>query len=125
MKTITKGNALLLLYDVLTKKLHIFQLLGLKTLQNVDATCKKGDSMHTKQTVKYLCEQYPSGNTYYYKQEIITHDCWDNIHSLQWSTPRPISKATFYKRQKEGFKVEIKFIDKSPARVFQFNKNYK
>ncbi|WP_100372518.1 hypothetical protein [Bacillus sp. FJAT-45037] len=76
--------------------------------------------MHSKQTVKYICESYPSGNQYYYKSELITHDSWENVHSLRWSTPRPISKRTFEKRKKEGFKVEN--IDKRqrPALIIPF-----
>ncbi|OIJ20347.1 hypothetical protein BKP45_09820 [Anaerobacillus alkalidiazotrophicus] len=75
--------------------------------------------MHTKNTVKYVCEKYPSGNTYYFKQEIITHDCWDNLDSLAWSAPRPISKATYLKQKKAGYKTEMKFINKLPAKVYQ------
>ncbi|OIJ15981.1 hypothetical protein BKP35_03065 [Anaerobacillus arseniciselenatis] len=73
--------------------------------------------MHSKQTVKYICEKYPSGNSYYYKQEVITHDNWDNLNSLAWSTPRPISKETFLKQKKAGFKAEVKYINKQPAKV--------
>ncbi|WP_096201147.1 hypothetical protein [Bacillus sp. FJAT-45350] len=76
--------------------------------------------MHTKQTVKYICEKYPSGNCYYYKQEIITHDSWQNIGSLSWSRPRPISKRTFEQRKSEGYMTEIKEINKKPAIVIDF-----
>lgn len=78
--------------------------------------------MHSKQTVKYLCEKYPSGNCYYFKQEIITHDSWDNLESLAWSTPRPISKTTFLKQKQAGFKVEYFFVNKKPAKIIQFQK---
>lgn len=74
-----------------------------------------GDVMHSKQTVKYICHQYPTGHCYYYKTEIITHDTWDNIQSLAWSRLRPISEKTFYKRKKEGFKVE--YIKKQSAKI--------
>lgn len=80
---------------------------------------RRGDIMHSKQTVKYVCEKYPSGNCYYFKQEIITHDSWDNLDSLAWSAPRPISKATFLKGKKAGFKIEEKYINKQPATIFQ------
>ncbi|MGO4887001.1 hypothetical protein ACJ2A9_04515 [Anaerobacillus sp. MEB173] len=73
--------------------------------------------MHSKNTVRYICKEYNSGNRYYYKQEIITHDSWGNLDSLTWSTPRPISKATYDKRKKEGFKTEHQFIKKNPAPV--------
>ncbi|WP_216829495.1 hypothetical protein [Alkalihalobacterium elongatum] len=77
--------------------------------------------MHTKQTVKYICKQYSSGNCYYYKQEIITHDSWENIKSLTWSAPRPITKETFLKRKKEGFKTEFIVMEKKPAVVINFS----
>ncbi|MCK0471466.1 hypothetical protein [Halalkalibacter sp. APA_J-10(15)] len=71
--------------------------------------------MHTKQTVKYICHHYPSGNCYYYKSEIITHLSWDCLDSLQWSTPRPITERTFLKRRKQGYKVEFVYQTKQPA----------
>ncbi|MDQ0205642.1 hypothetical protein [Alkalicoccobacillus murimartini] len=75
--------------------------------------------MHSKQTVKYICERYPSGQSYYYKQEIITHDSWDNIDSIAWSTPRPITKKTFEKRKKDQYRVEIRVKHKLPAEVIR------
>ncbi|WP_368504681.1 hypothetical protein AB3N04_03125 [Alkalihalophilus sp. As8PL] len=78
--------------------------------------------MHSKQTVKYICKTYPSGNQYFYKSELITHDSWNNIQSLSWSTPRPISKSTFQKREKEGYKIEENFINQRPAQVLAFPK---
>lgn len=78
--------------------------------------------MHSKQTVKYVCEKYPSGNSYYYKQEIITHDCWDNLDSLAWSAPRPITKETFLKQKQSGYKTETNYINKQPAKIFRFQK---
>lgn len=83
--------------------------------------CRGGSFVHTKKTVKYICEVYPSGSAYYYKQEMITHDNWGNIHSLQWSRPRPISEKTFIKRKKEGYKVEVKKIKKPPAEVIEMS----
>ncbi|OLO42793.1 hypothetical protein BTR23_01980 [Alkalihalophilus pseudofirmus] len=77
--------------------------------------------MHTKQTVKYICKQYPSGNCYYYKQEIITHDSWENIKSLTWSAPRPITKETFLKREKDGFRTEFIAMKKQPAEIVHFS----
>jgi hypothetical protein len=79
--------------------------------------------MHSKQTVKYICETYSSGNHYYYKKELITHDSWENIESLSWSTARPISKETFIKRSKEGYKVEYVSVKKEPAEVIPFFKS--
>ncbi len=78
--------------------------------------------MHSKQTVKYVCESYLSGNCYYYKIELITHDSWDKIDSLSWSKPRPISRKTFEQRQKEGYKVEYVKQEKAPALIFPFSK---
>jgi hypothetical protein len=78
--------------------------------------------MHSKQTVKYICKTYPSGNHYFYKVELITHDSWNNIESLSWSAPRPISKNTFSKREKEGYKVEYIKMNTQPAKVLPFVK---
>lgn len=77
--------------------------------------------MHSKSTVKYICEEYLSGNRYYYKQEIITHDSWDQLHSLAWSRPRPISESTYKKRKKEGYKTEYRLIKKKPADIIPLN----
>lgn len=74
--------------------------------------------MHSKQTVKYICDIYPSGNCYYYKTELITYDRWDNIDSLGWSTPRPISEKTFKKRMDEGYKIEYR--KKESAQIISF-----
>ncbi|MCL7747140.1 MULTISPECIES: hypothetical protein [Halalkalibacter] len=79
--------------------------------------------MHSKQTVKYICESYPSGNDYYYKKELITHDSWENVDSLSWSRARPISKSTFIKRKKEGYKIEYIVVSKPPAEVIPFRKS--
>jgi hypothetical protein len=76
-----------------------------------------GHVMHTKQTVIYICKEYTSGNRYYYKKELITHDNWTNIQSLAWSAPRPISERTFFKRKKDGYKTEHIKIHKSPAKI--------
>ncbi len=78
--------------------------------------------MHSKQTVKYICVSYLSGNRYFYKVELITHDSWENIDSLSWSTPRPISEATFEKRRREGYKVEYIKRMSAPAKIIPFQK---
>ncbi len=78
--------------------------------------------MHTKQTVRYICECYPSGNIYYFKQELITHDSWQNPQSIQWSARRPISGRTFYQKKKEGFKIMQSYINKKPADILLFSK---
>jgi len=76
--------------------------------------------MHSKQTVKYICEQYSSGREYFFKKEYITHDKWSNLQSVAWSAPRPIGKDTFLKREKEGFLCE--YVKKSSAEVLLFQK---
>lgn len=81
-----------------------------------------GIIMHSKQTVKYICESYPSGNCYYYKIELITHGSWEQIESLSWTKPRPITKETFMKRKKEGYKVELIKRMTPPARILSFPK---
>ncbi|MET3504660.1 hypothetical protein [Halalkalibacter oceani] len=76
--------------------------------------------MHSKQTVKYICRTYISGNRYYYKMELISHASWEQPESLNWSTPRPISERTFKKREKEGYKVEYINETKQPALILPF-----
>ncbi|ARK29436.1 hypothetical protein [Halalkalibacter krulwichiae] len=76
--------------------------------------------MHSKQTVKYICKEYPSGNHYFYKTELITHDSWEKIESLMWSALRPISETTFQKRKREGYKVEYIKMKKQPAEILPF-----
>ncbi|WP_059102509.1 hypothetical protein [Shouchella shacheensis] len=78
--------------------------------------------MHTKQTVRYICEFYPSGRSYYYKQEYITHDSWQNLDSVAWSAPRPIRKKTFLKREKEGYTTEYRHHEQPPAVILPFRR---
>ncbi|MDN4526785.1 hypothetical protein [Fictibacillus fluitans] len=78
--------------------------------------------MHSKHTVLYICEEYLSGNCYYYKTELITHDSWRKPESISWSRPRPISKATFMKQKKAGYRTEHRKIKKSPAVVIALHK---
>ncbi|WP_096188515.1 hypothetical protein [Evansella halocellulosilytica] len=78
--------------------------------------------MHSKQTVKYICEKYPSGNCYFYKQELITMDTWDHPSTIMWGQRRPVSRKTFIKRKNEGYKTIETFINKQPAAVLQFNR---
>ncbi|WP_347550893.1 hypothetical protein ABFG93_04175 [Pseudalkalibacillus hwajinpoensis] len=77
--------------------------------------------MHTKHTVRYICERYPSGNCYYFKQELITHDSWQNPQSIEWSARRPITERTFHQKEKEGYKTISTFIQKNPAVVLHFS----
>lgn len=77
--------------------------------------------MHTKQTVRYICEVYQSGNEYFYKQELITHDSWQNPSSIQWSARRPITSRTFKDKEKEGYKTITVKINKPPAEILLFN----
>lgn len=83
-------------------------------------TQREGILLHSKQTVKYICEKYPSGNCYYYKQEVITHHSWDDLQSLAWSAPRPISEITYTKQKEAGFKTVERYVDKKPAEIFEF-----
>ncbi|MBX0318449.1 hypothetical protein [Shouchella clausii] len=76
--------------------------------------------MHSKQTVKYICEQFSSGHDYYFKQEYITHDKWSNLDSVAWSAPRPIRKETFLKRKKQGYLCE--YVQKQTAVILPFHK---
>ncbi|MFC0187734.1 hypothetical protein ACFFJY_05500 [Fictibacillus aquaticus] len=78
--------------------------------------------MHSRHTVLYICEEYLSGNRYYYKTELITHDSWQNPESIAWSRPRPISKATFIKQKKAGYRTEHRLIKKQPAKVIALHR---
>lgn len=76
--------------------------------------------MHSRQTVIYICEEYPSGNRYYYKKELITHDSWMNPKSLEWSAPRPISEKTFIERAQAGYRTEYRKINRPQAKILPF-----
>jgi hypothetical protein len=61
--------------------------------------------MHTKETVWYLCHEYvTSGVKFYYKREMLTTDTYRKLKSVYWSRPKPITKQTFEKAQKGGYK---------------------
>ncbi|MHB1681564.1 MAG: hypothetical protein ACYCYO_01870 [Bacilli bacterium] len=77
--------------------------------------------MHTKQTVKYLCEHHlASGRKRYFKQEIITDSNWRELDSLRWSAPRPITQRTFRRAMDAGYPVEIKYLKAQPAQIVEF-----
>lgn len=76
--------------------------------------------MHSRHTVIYICEEYPSGNCYFYKRELITHDSWMNVDSIAWSAPRPISRRTFMERKRMGYRTEYRKIQRPPAKVYPF-----
>jgi len=76
--------------------------------------------MHSKQTVRYYCEKYLSGNQYCYKQEIITSSSWNDPSSLQWGQRRPISKRTFDMRKRQGYQCHIFYSKSPPAEVIPF-----
>ncbi|PYZ94398.1 hypothetical protein CR194_02370 [Salipaludibacillus keqinensis] len=78
--------------------------------------------MHSKQTVRYICKKYLSGNCYYFKQEIIAFDSWEDLDSLYWGAERPITEKTFWMRKKQGYKCKIEKIKQSPALVIPFAK---
>lgn len=69
--------------------------------------------MHTKQTTKYICEEYTSGNKYYYKQEFL-------MEQERWGSKRPVSKQTYLKRKNDGYKCLYHRIRKTPALIIQF-----
>lgn len=76
--------------------------------------------MHSKQTVRYICKKYISGNSYYFKQEIIACHSWDQPDTLIWGALRPITKKTFMKRKEEGYKYYNYQVKTSPADVIPF-----
>jgi hypothetical protein len=64
--------------------------------------------MHTKETVWYLCHEFVlNGVKFYYKREMLTTDTHRQPKSVYWSRPKPISKWTFEKAQKNGYKCLI------------------
>jgi hypothetical protein len=73
--------------------------------------------MHSRHTVRYICEEYPSGNRYYFKQELITHDSWQKPESIAWSRPRPITEKTYVKQKEAGFPTQFHYIEKPPADI--------
>lgn len=83
---------------------------GISDCVSLDISQIGGDNMHAKPTVRYICEEYLSGNKYYYKQEfLMEHKAWGSL--------RPVSKTTFLKRKKDGFKTEHRLIKKHPASI--------
>lgn len=73
--------------------------------------------MHSKQTVRYICEEYTSGRKLFFKQELVTMGSWNHIESLYWTRPRPISERTFNKQKKAGFPVEVRQMKNKPADI--------
>jgi hypothetical protein len=73
--------------------------------------------MHSKQTVKYIVEEYPSGRKLFFKQELVTMGSWNNIESLYWTRPRPITERTFQKQKKAGFPTEHRLMKNKPADI--------
>ena len=77
--------------------------------------------MHTKQTVKYICEHHlTSGRKRYFKSEIITDSSWRELDSLRWSAPRPITQRTFRRAMDAGYACEVKFLKMQPAQIVEF-----
>ncbi|MBD1379107.1 hypothetical protein [Metabacillus arenae] len=57
----------------------------------------------SKTKAKYICEHNELGNKEYYKQVYLS--------DLQmWGAKRKITKSTFKKKEKEGFKVEYRKV---------------
>lgn len=80
--------------------------------------------MHSKQTVKYICKEYLSGHRYFFKQEIIAVQSWEQPDTLIWGAQRPITEKTFRRRQKEGYKCYTYQMKSSPAKVIPFPIQY-
>ena len=77
--------------------------------------------MHTKQTVKYICEHHlASGRKRYYKQEIITDTSWRELDSLRWTKPRPITQRTFRHAMDAGYPCEVKYLRNESAQIVEF-----
>ena len=77
--------------------------------------------MHSRQTVKYICEHHlQSGRKRYSKQEIITDSSWRELDSLRWSAPRPITQKTFRRAMDAGYTCEIKFLKTQAAQILEF-----
>ncbi|WP_232735770.1 hypothetical protein [Alteribacter populi] len=114
--SIKDENAYILAYD----KTSVLCLSWCLTASRTFHTRSEVNRMHTKQTVRYLCHKYPSGNCYYFKEEVITYDSWDNLDSLAWGRRRPITKRTFDKRKKEGYRSLTTYVDKPKGELLYF-----
>ncbi|MCR6096624.1 hypothetical protein HXA31_05535 [Salipaludibacillus agaradhaerens] len=79
--------------------------------------------MHSKNTVRYFCEVYLSGNKYYFKQEIITNDSWENTDSLYWGKKRPITAKTFNYWKKRGYQCRTVYLYNQPAEIIPFDRS--
>lgn len=77
--------------------------------------------MHSKLTVRYYCDKHLlSGNSYYFKEELITFSSWSDPSSLQWGRRRPITKRTYEMRKRQGYQCHIFKIKRPPAKVIPF-----
>lgn len=67
-------------------------------------------------TPLYICEIHTfSKKKFYYKQEYL-------LDTFRYGTKRPISKETFVKRTKEGYKSKIIYIQNLPNEyIIKFN----
>jgi len=78
--------------------------------------------MHSRETVWYIRRRYSRGAQtydYYYKRELLTTDTYRNLDSVYWSTERPITKRTFDKAARDGYKCDTYVIHLPPIELIQ------
>jgi len=78
--------------------------------------------MHSRETVWYIRRRYARGDQtydYYYKRELLTTDTYRNLDSVYWSTERPITKRTFDKVERDGYKCDTYTIHLPPIELIQ------
>lgn len=74
--------------------------------------------MHSKATVWYICEEYVNaGRKFYWKRELLTTDSYRNLDSVYWSDRRPITRRTFERAQREGYKCDLVRIYHPPGDI--------
>ncbi|MCL6446017.1 MAG: hypothetical protein K6T83_21670 [Alicyclobacillus sp.] len=79
--------------------------------------------MHSKETVWYICRRTVRGDQVYeryYKRELLTTDSYRNLDSLYWSDERPITRRTWKKAQREGYKCDTYTLYLPPVELIQF-----
>ncbi|GMA49369.1 hypothetical protein GCM10025857_07260 [Alicyclobacillus contaminans] len=78
--------------------------------------------MHAKATTWYICHRYVStGRSMYYKREMLTTDSYRDLRSVYWSAPKPITRNTFERARKLGYKCDVVWHYDPPAQVIPFD----
>lgn len=76
--------------------------------------------VHNRQTVWYIRRRYVRGDAtydYHYKRELLTTDTYRNLDSVYWSSDKPITKRTFERAQRDGYKCDTYCVYLPPVEL--------